>query len=345
LVYQERLAEARKVQTRIKKELADRHSLSVPVQSDYLDAFLSLRVPCDALDSYEQTIESTRDLAIKYKNYPLLTWRQRFEDIVNIYNEVDGGSTSFDEEDRQMTVEQLNIKELSHGPSMELNVTDTHAVISCANIRTMRLKIYALNIEMLFSTNPFISKNSSGNYSLVAANYDHEYNVEQCLQESSTENIHSRAATDEFELIGKSKPGVNSIKLDIPVELQNKNILVEVQGGGIIQSSAHFSNALNVQVVENSGLIRVLSNKNGRPNVGSYVKVYVKLLSGDIHFWKDGYTAINGIFDYVSVTEDNALVGTDGSSLKSIMKKVHKISILVLSSNAGGLIRVVEPPK
>jgi hypothetical protein len=297
------------------------------------------------LDSYEQTIESTRDLATKYKNYPLLTWRQRFEDILNIYNEVDGSSTSFDEEDRQLTVEQLNIKELSRGPSLELNVTDTHAVVSCANIRTIRLKVYALNIEMLFSTNPFISKNSSGNYSLVAANYESEYNVEKCLQESSTDIIHSRGATDEFELIGTSQPGVSSIKLDIPTELQNKNILVEVQGGGIIQSSAHFSNALNVQVVENSGLIRVLSSKSGRPSVGSYVKVYVKMLSGNVHFWKDGYTAINGIFDYISVTEDNVLVGTDGSSLKNIMKKVQKISILVLSSDAGGLIRVVEPPK
>ncbi|KAG2181554.1 hypothetical protein INT44_008369 [Umbelopsis vinacea] len=345
LVYQERLTEARKVHTKIKNALEDGHTLSIPVQSDYLDAFLSLRIPCDDLDSYDQTIESTRDLAIKYKDYPLLTWRRRFEDIVNIYNEVDGSSTSFDEEDKQLTVEQLNIKELSRGPSLELKVTDTHAVVSCANIRNMRLKIYALNIEMLFSTNPFISKNSSGNYSLVAANYDHEYNVEQCLQEPSNDSLHFRAATDEFELIGKSNPGVSLIKLDIPAELQNKNVLVEVQGGGIIQSSAHFSNALNVQVVENSGLIRVLSKKNGRPNVGSYVKIYVKLHSGNVHFWKDGYTAINGIFDYVSVTEDNALVGTDGSSLKSIMKQVQKISILVLSSDAGGLIRVVEPPK
>lgn len=345
MVYQERLTEARKVHTRIKNELANGKNLFTPVQSDYLDAFLNLRVPCDKLDSYEQTIESTRDLATKYKDYPLLTWRQRFEDILNIYNEVDGSSTSFDDEDRQLTVEQLNIKELSRGPSLELNVTDTHAVVSCANIRTIRLKVYALNIEMLFSTNPFISKNSSGNYSLVAANYESEFNVEKCLQESSVDIIHSRVATDEFELIGTSQPGVSAIKLDIPTELQNKNILVEVQGGGIIQSSAHFSNALNVQVVENSGLIRVLSSKSGRHSVGSYVKVYVKMASGNVHFWKDGYTAINGIFDYISVTEDNALVGTDGSSLKNIMKKVHKISILVLSSDAGGLIRVVEPPK
>lgn len=345
LVYQERLVEANAVRQKLKDIAGQGQSVMDTVQYDYVDAFLNTRVPCDSLDSCDQLLESTRDLAMKYKDYPVLSWRQRFEDIINIFNEMDGISNTFDTDKQQFTVEQLNVKELNQGPSLDLNVSDSEVLVSYANIRTVELKIYALNIEMLFSTNPFISKNSSGNYSLVAANYEKEYNVDDCPQAAPKDTVHSRAANDEFEIVGTIKQRVNTIKLEIPAELQNKNILVEVQGGGIIQSSAHYSNALNVQAVESSGMLRVASIKTGRPSAGAYVKVYVKLFSGKVHFWKDGYTALNGVFDYISATEDNELVGADRSSLKEIMAKVQKMSILVLSSESGGLIKVVEPPK
>jgi hypothetical protein len=345
LVYQERLVEAHAVREKLKVMIEKGQSVASTVQYDYLNAFLNTRISVESLDSCDDILERSRELAIKYQTYPVLTWRQRFEDIVNIFKDMDGISSTFDDQNEQLTVEQLNVKELNQGPSLDLNVNDAEVIVSCANLQTIKLKIYALNIEMLFSTNPFISKNSSGNYSLVAANYENEYTVDQCHKATTDDKVHSRAISDDYEIVGTSKPRTSKIKLEIPADLQNKNILVEVQGGGIIQSSAHFSNALNVQAVERSGLIRVASNITGRPSVGSYVKVYVKLFSGDVHFWKDGYTAINGVFDYISATEDNELLGTNWSSLKDIMVKVQKFSILVLSSDAGGLIKVVEPPK
>ena len=36
------------------------------------------------------------------------------------------------------------------------------------------------------------------------------------------------------------------------------------------------------------------------PLSGAYVKVYTKLKSGEVRFYKDGYTDHRGIFDYVN---------------------------------------------
>jgi hypothetical protein len=343
LLYQERLKEARKVYEDLVESKDE--VVAESVQLDYLGAYLNTRVQCDSLENCHSILENSRDVALKYQDYPVLSWRERFKEIMSIFNDLDGTSDDINNDNRQLTVEQLNVKELNVGPSLDLTVTDQEVFVSCSKINTINLKIYALNIEMLFSTNPFISKNSSGNYSVVAANYEKDYDAHKCSKAPASSEIRSRAASDEFEVIGGIRNNVDNIKLDIPAELQYKNILVEVQGGGLIQSSAHFSNALNVRAVESSGLIRVTSNKSGKPNAGAYVKVYVKLNSGEVHFWKDGYTAINGVFDYISVTEDNAVLGTDESSLKQIMAKVQKMSILVLSSDAGGLIKAVEPPK
>lgn len=317
-------------------------AMAESVQLDYLGAYLNTRVQCDSLENSHNILESSRDVALRYQNYPVLSWRERFKEIIGMFNDLDG--TVDDNDNRQLTVEELNVKELNVGPSLEVTATDQEVYVTCSKMNTINLKIYALNIEMLFSTNPFISKSSSGNYSVVAANFEKDYDVHQCPKTSVSSDIRSRVASDDFEIIGGIQENINNIKLDIPTELQYKNILVEVQGGGLIQSSAHFSNALNVRAVESSGLIRVMSSKFGKPNAGAYVKVYVKLYSGKVHFWKDGYTAINGVFDYISVTEDNAVLGSD-ESLKQIMTNVQKMSILVLSSDAGGLIKVVEPPK
>ncbi|KAG2180258.1 hypothetical protein INT43_004047 [Umbelopsis isabellina] len=341
LIYQERLREARKLYEELVQSMDA--AVAESVQLHYLGAYLNTRVQCDSLENSHHVLESSRDVALKYQDYPVLSWRERFKEIISMFNDLDG--TTDDNDNRQLTVEELNVKELNVGPSLELTTTDQEVYVTCSKLNTINLKIYALNIEMLFSTNPFISKNSSGNYSVVAANYEKDYDVNQCPKASVSSEFRSRVASDDFEIIGGIQDHTNNIKLDIPVELQYKNILVEVQGGGLIQSTAHFSNALNVRAVESSGLIRVMSSKSGKPNAGAYVKVYVKLYSGKVHFWKDGYTAINGVFDYVSVTEDNAVLGTDDSSLKQIMTNVQKMSILVLSSDAGGLIKVVEPPK
>ena len=69
-----------------------------------------------------------------------------------------------------------------------------------------------------------------------------------------------------------------------------------------------------------------------KPVAKAYVKVYAQTASGQVKFYKDGYTDLRGRFDYASLSTNELDVA-------------QKFSILVLSDEHGALVREAAPPK
>ena len=123
-----------------------------------------------------------------------------------------------------------------------------------------------------------------------------------------------------------------SVEFPLPDELQNRNVLVEVIGGGQAKSQAYFSNSLSVQVIENYGHLRVTAKETGQPLPTVYVKAYARLKDGTVRFYKDGYTDLRGRFDYSSLNTNE-------------LDFVTNFALLILSDEHGAVVREAAPPK
>src|SRR5262249_25310595 len=118
----------------------------------------------------------------------------------------------------------------------------------------------------------------------------------------------------------------------LPAPLHNKNVLVEITGGGQTKTQAYYSHSLKLNLVENYGQLRVAHAQSGKPIAKAYVKVYAKMHDGSVRFYKDGYTDLRGRFDYSSLNTNE-------------LEIVSKFSLLVMSDDNGAVVREANPPK
>jgi len=120
--------------------------------------------------------------------------------------------------------------------------------------------------------------------------------------------------------------------LDLPADYANRNVVIEAVGGGLQRAQAYTPHSLNLQLQENYGQLRALSADGNQPLAKVYVKVYARYQDGRVEFYKDGYTDLRGRFDYTSLSTDD-------------LAQVQRFAVLVLSPDAGALVREVAPPK
>ena len=164
-------------------------------------------------------------------------------------------------------------------------------------IANVQVNYYEMDLEFLFSTNPFVSS-SSGSFSVVRPN--------------KTERL--QLAEDKREH-----------KFELPREYQSRNVLVEVIGGGKKRSQAVYSNELQTAVSERYGILTVRHARDGRPLPATYVKVYAMTGSGP-QFYKDGYTDLRGKFDYASVSTSD--IGDASKFSVLVMSDEHGATVL-----------------
>jgi len=120
--------------------------------------------------------------------------------------------------------------------------------------------------------------------------------------------------------------------VDLPSAYANRNVVIEATAAGLQRSQAYTPHSLDVHIQENYGQLRVLHAENGKPLVTVYVKVYARYQDGGVAFYKDGYTDLRGRFDYTSLSTDD-------------LPRVERFAVLVLSSDAGAVVREIPPPK
>lgn len=246
-------------------------------------------------------------IAAKYADHPVDRWRNTFAAIIAQLDEAEGkghNAKPVDVEDRGQQQTALAATEPNFDFTVEAKQINLHA----QNLSTVKINFYEMDVELLFSRNPFVQQ-FSGQFSSIKPNQTLEVKLEQDPQ---------------------AKPVTKAIPL--PEALHNKNVLVEIIGGGQTKSQAYYSHSLAVQVIENYGQVKVTQQATSKPVAKAYVKVYAQTSDGRVKFYKDGYTDLRGRFDYASLNTNDLDV-------------VTKFSVLILSETHGAIVREATPPK
>ena len=266
--------------------------LPTRLQYDYFTAYL---------DFYTEDPQLAGPIAAKYADYGVDRWRKAFAAIAAQLDEIKGEQAAVvDSEDRQQSQTELAATE----PEFDFTVEAKKVRINFQNLTQVRVNYYLMDIELLFSRNPFVQQ-YSGQFSTIRPNVS--------------------AVVD----LPEDKP---TLEFDLPAELRNSNVLVEVLGAGKTRSQAYYANSLSVQIVENYGQVRVTHEETRSPLSKVYVKVYARMADGSVRFYKDGYTDLRGRFDFTSLNTN-------------LLDSVQKFALLIFSDEHGAVVREADPPK
>ncbi len=286
LLLQDRIEEASKLFSEIEPS-----EISEKMQFDYMKAWLAFS---------NQEPEKALKIAENYKNYPVNKWRNVFNDIISQVEEINGESAKItDTESRDQKQNLLAETQ----PNFEFEIDEKDIKIAYKNLEQVSVKFYSMDIELMFSRNPFVQSEST-QFSIIQPN--------QTLT------------------VKLNKDTENQI-IKIPENLADKNLMIEIEGPGIIKSKSYYPNSMLIQMIENYGIVKVSSKTEKKPLAKVYVKVYSKMKNGQTTFYKDGYTDLRGKFDYASLSTNQL----DG---------VEKFAILIMSETDGSLIKEVNPP-
>jgi hypothetical protein len=256
LLLQDRVEEALRFFGRVKPQRLDTR-----LQHDCFSAYLAF---------YQEQPDRARALVDKYADHPVDRWRDAFAAIAAQLDEIEGESTVVvDPEDRGQVQAELAATEAS----FDFRVESKEVTLEYQNLDAVHVNYYLMDIELLFSRNPFVQQYSS-QFSHIRPN------LTQKVQ------LPSDATTHRFQL---------------PAELHSSNVLVEISAAGQTKSKAYYSNSLTVQVTENYGQLRVAHSATGKVLPKVYVKAYARMQDGSVRFYKDGYTDLRGRFDYTSL--------------------------------------------
>ncbi|MCO6456975.1 MAG: hypothetical protein J5I93_16875 [Pirellulaceae bacterium] len=287
LLLQDRIEEAMHFFARVNPD-----QLATRMQYDYFTAYL---------DFFNAQPEVAAGIVARYEQHPVDRWRNAFANVRGQLDEIQGkGLELVDPDDRTQRQTQLAASQ----PAFDFEVEAGAVRISYKNLDQVRVNYYLMDIELLFSRNPFVQQ-FAGQFSFIRPN-----------------------ATQEVKLPAEGE----SLTFPLPEELHNKNVLVEIQGGGLIRNRAYYSNSMAVQLVENYGQLQVTSSNPGRPLAKVYVKAYAQMQDGSVQFYRDGYTDLRGRFDYSSLNTNE-------------LEFVQKFSLLILSDEHGAVVREAQPPK
>jgi len=257
LLLQDRVAEAQGFFRRVNQP-----TLTTQLQYDYFAAYM---------DFYTEAPAVARAIATKYKDYPVDRWQKLFANVASQLDEIEGKTAVvIDPEDRAQRMAQAAAAE----PSLDFKVEARKILINYQNVPEVRINYYLMDIELLFSQNPFIQA-YTGQFAYIKPNQT---------------------------AVLKLDPAKPTATCDLPENFHASNVMVEIIAGGLTRTQAYFANTLNVQVVETFGQLKVASEKTGKPLAKVYVKTYARMNDGSVKFYKDGYTDLRGVFDYSSVS-------------------------------------------
>lgn len=261
LFLQDRIEEAL---ARLAKVDAAADGVESRLQLDYLRAYASF---------YLEKPAEAAEIAAAYADYPVDRWRERFGKVAEQAAEIGGENAANParaaEDDREQQQEQLAATEAN----IEMKAEGRTITLDYRNLEQVRVNYYEMDLEFLFSSNPFVSEDTS-RFSFIRPN---------------------------VTLLKDLPKNQTSLSFDIPEQFASRNVLVEIVGGGQKRSAAVYANSLKVQLVENYGRLEVRHADTGKPLPKVYVKVYGRFGDGNIRFFKDGYTDLRGRFDYVSL--------------------------------------------
>jgi len=237
-------------------QIADR------MQHDYLAAYAA----CLGGD-----LARARELAIRWRELPVDRWRRRFEALLDMLDEVAGtkaGPEVVDPKSRDQQQSVLAAKQ----PAFEIAVDRDGVVVTSQNVDALELRYFEMDIELLFSRQPFVASDVS-RFSFIEPGH--------------------RAQL--------AAPGAEQ-RVPWASSLRGKNVVVEGVGAGIRRAKVHYANDLTTNLAHQYGQVRVQRASDRGALPATYVKVYARKRGGAVSFYKDGYTDLRGWFDYASLS-------------------------------------------
>ncbi|MBL8825025.1 MAG: hypothetical protein JNJ77_20725 [Planctomycetia bacterium] len=265
--------------------------LTSRMQYDYCAAYLAF---------LSEEPGKARAIATPYLSHPVDRWRNTFTTVINQLDEMEGkGVKTADADDRAQRQGQLAASE----PSFNFTVDNKKINLTWQNLGAVKINYYLMDVELLFSRNPFVQQYGS-QFSAIKPNQVQEL------------KLNAAQGKQAFEL---------------PADLVNRNVLVEITANGKTSSAPYYANALDVTLQENYGQLKVVNASTSKALPKVYVKVYVRLADGQVKFHKDGYTDYRGKFDYASVSTPEK-------------SPISRFSILVISDELGAMIKECNPP-
>ncbi len=308
LLLQDRIEESLATFARVNPE-----RLPTRLQYDYFRAYL---------DFFTDNPKFARAIVADYTDYPVDRWRNAFASIKAQLDEIDGaGPKKIDTEDRNQDQTQL----AATNPNFDFNVEAKQLTINHQNLDEVKVRYYLMDVELLFSRNPFVQQ-FRGQFSLIQPNRVDTVG----LRERQVAANGGLGSGPEGAKGTEKTSGAKTVAL--PNDLHNKNVLVEITGGGQTKTQAYYSNSLAVQLIENYGQLKVTHATTNKPIAKAYVKVYAQRPDGSSRFYKDGYTDLRGRFDYSSLNTND-------------LDAVTKFSVLVMSDEHGAIVKEANPPK
>ena len=187
MLLQDRIEEALAFFQRVKPD-----ALASRLQYDYFTAYL---------DFYSDDPKLAEPIVQQYANYPVDHWRKAFQEIGQQLAEIHGQKlTVVNPEDPQ----QAQTGRAASEASLDFQVEAKKITIRYQNLTQARINYYIMDIELLFSRNPFVQQ-YTGQFSTIRPNL--------------TANVELPA-------------DANSLDVPLPESLHNSNVLIEICGGG-----------------------------------------------------------------------------------------------------------------
>ena len=295
LLLQDRIEEAIQFFGKInREELRKNHQHEL--QYDYLSAYLDFYIGYPSFSIARETCQ-------KYLQYPVLSWRSLFVEVSNQLAEFDGKGQIEDEATKN-TEKRLNKDNAQKEEVVNIEVQDAKLLITHQNVREITLAFYRIDLEVLFSRNPFITQ-SKDEFSYI--------------QPSEIEKINIQNPQD-----------LQKLTFEIPQKLQRYNLHVELRTEEKRLSATYFSTSLKVHILENYGQVKVL-DVNDKPLIKTYVKCFAKGKDGKVSFYKDGYTDLRGRFDYATLNSND-------------ISNIEKFAIFIMNDDLGSVIKEAKAP-
>lgn len=318
------------VQDRVEEALARFHSIKAEalptrLQHDYFRCYAAF---------YEEKLADARAVAAQYKDHPVDRWRNLFAAVATQLDEIEGknapGAPGGDKPDRESQQAALAQSQ----PTFDFKVENRTIALNWRNLSEVTINYYLMDPEFLFSSSPFVSADP-GRFSIIKP---------------------SRSA------LLPLPAGKDSMELPLPPEFAKANVLVEILGAGQQKAQPYHANTLKLTIAEQYGRLEVRDQADNKPLGKAYVKVYARLKSGQVRFFKDGYTDLRGRFDYASINSPEAPgdvrplpalesraaapANLDYPTLKPAeLDQIDRMSVLVLSEANGAAVREAAPPR
>jgi hypothetical protein len=237
------------------------------LQYDYLH--------CVALFHQEKPAEA-KTIAQPYAaKLPPGLWKDRYDAVIAQADEI------------AQPIAAVPTDEKNTSPTLGIsadNKDSSKIILKHANLTETEIRLYHIDLEILFSKDPFLKNGAESSLPPIAPNLTVK--------------------------VPLNKEDVTSYNM--PVEFSKGNVLVAAESENVKSLKILDSQAIEIRANPADRTVQIIDRSTGASLPKTYIKVYAESADGSVNFHKDGYTDLRGKFDYLSHT------ATDPSSIRRL---------------------------